>query len=214
MERSMDTLELVAVAVAVYRHNNNQVIKDDPSRNNRDLARAYLDKQMPPGIAVTDADRQHAKIIRDYFEQKVVWAQLSNMKLPAFFRSVADVIQQPMQDPRSLAQLVWAPKLHSDHVQQDLIDAAICEMATNSDYIGEPRHSVVLKLHIFQCGYNQNYHCYHYFGHDGQGNLVRFLNKNLLADHSQVRARVKALDVSAKYRNARVTVLNYVKTVS
>jgi len=57
------------------------------------------------------------------------------------------------------------------------------------------------------------YNCYRHVGHDNQGNLITFLNKDNMSGTVRIKARVKGCDTNRYYNNAKTTNLNFVKVI-
>jgi hypothetical protein len=210
---NIDTLELLAVAVAVYRMNGNRVINNDPkATSNKESVKNHFLGQ--PTVRVSGDDRDQATVIKNYLEQKVMLTRLTGARLSNFLSDVVENISKQSVRHFLIGQLVWAPKLYDDSIKQDNVKQDISVISVDSKYIGKEKDKVELTFHLFDCKYNSNYNCYRHIGHDGKGNLIGFLNKNQIADKSHIRARIKSTGVSNYYGNGKVTYLNFVKVVS
>lgn len=208
-----DRIEALAAAVVAFRTNNNTVVKfTDGKPGNREIVLEHLAGKST--LAITEEDRALALDIASYLAQKVTVASLVGSNIPDFTKKVADLIEKETIKGTDIGMLVWAPKLHADSIKRDDTKETIDRFVFTSTYIGKEKDKVEITFHLLNVRYNQAYNCYRHVGHDGNGNLVGFLNKNSIADGSRIRARVKSCEMSRFYNNAKTTYLNFVKVTA
>lgn len=209
MKTRVDTIRALAAAVAVYRTNGNRVEKfSETNPGNKELALDLLDAGN-----ITDEDIATAQEICNYMAQKITLAELTGSRVNDFFRDIQKLASSEQVAYFNLGQLVWAPKLVDDARKQDGIKEDINQYYFTSKYIGQEKDRVELDFVPIDTRYLSVYNCYRHVGHDSNGNLITFLNKNLIDTPKRIKARVKGCDINRYYNQAKTTNLNFVKVV-
>jgi len=212
MKTRVDSVRALAAAIVVYRANGNRVEKfSDAKPGNKEQALELLDSTS--ALSITDQDLADAGDLRNYLNQKITLAELTGTRINDFFRDVAQLANSKQVAYFNIGQLVWAPKLADDARKQEDIKEDINQYYFTSKYIGREKDRVELMFTTIDVRYLNAFGCYRHVGHDDQGNLITFLNKNNISGTVRIKARVKGCDTNRYYNNAKTTNLNFVKVV-
>jgi hypothetical protein len=212
MKTRVDSVRALAAAIAVYRASGNRVEKfSDNKLGNKEQVLDLLDGTS--ALSITDRDLADAGDLRNYLSQKITLAELTGTRINDFFRDVAKLANADQVAYFSIGQLVWAPKLADDARKQEEIKEDINQYYFTSKYIGREKDRVELTFTSIEVRYLSVYNCYRHVGHDNQGNLITFLNKDNISGTVRIKARVKGCDTNRYYNNAKTTNLNFVKVV-
>lgn len=209
MKTRVDSIKALAAAIAVYRENGNRVEKySATATGNKEMALALLDSGN-----ISDSDIETAKEIRAYMGQKLTIAELTGGRVSDFFRDISNIINEEQVAYFSVGLIVWAPKVVDDAKKRDDIKEDINQFYFTSKYIGQVKDKVELNFTPIDVRYLTIFNCYRHVGHDNNGNLITFLNKNSINTPSRIKARVKGCDINRFYNNAKATNLNFVKVI-
>lgn len=212
MKTRVSAVRALAAALVVYRANGNRIEKySDAKPGNKELALDLLDGNS--NFAITEQDLADAQELKNYLLQKITLAKLTGARINEFFVGVAEIAGREEIAYFSIGQLVWAPKLADDARKQESIKEDINQYYFTSKYIGKEKDRVELDFVPIDTRYLSIYNCYRHVGHDSKGNLITFLNKNLIDKPCHIKARVKGCEVNRYYNNAKTTNLNFVKVV-
>jgi hypothetical protein len=212
MKTRVDSIRALAAAIVVYRANGNRVEKfSDTNKGNKEQTLELLDGVS--ALEITEQDLANASELRNYLNQKITIAELTGTRISDFFRDVAQLTNTDQVAYFSIGQLVWAPKLADDARKQEEIKEDINQYYFTSKYIGQEKDRVELTFTSIEVRYLSVYNCYRHVGHDNQGNLITFLNKDNISGTVRIKARVKGCDTNHYYNNAKTTNLNFVKVV-
>jgi hypothetical protein len=210
-----DTTEVLTVAQAIFRLEGNRINRGDfdfvakvqqVSSKERIVAHFNNTKL----IEVTDADREVAKSIASYIQQRVIMDTLMQKEISGFIADINTIVGREHVHQFDLGRVVWAPKLYADMVQQSANQEDIAQYAISSVYVGRVKEKIELDFTVISVKYNREYECFRHLGHDGAGNLIGFLNKKSIGN-GRIQGRVKSQSISKYNNNGRVTYLNYVK---
>lgn len=214
MPRAIDCVELLAIAQAAWRVNGNELIQ--ASKDGR-IPNVTLVKETAynnvPTVEVTDEDRTQAAAMREYISQRVMLSKLTGRSLSEFINKINEIIVNDKVNPRNAGLIAWAPKVYSDLQKSDTAQQEFGLLALTSKYIGTVGSKVELEFHTVTKRWTNNYGCFRYSGHDGNGNLVGFLSKNDYPLVAKIRARVKAQE-TGRLSGGKTTYLNYTKPVN
>jgi len=210
-----DTTEVLTVAQAIFRLEGNRINRSDfdfvakvqhVSSKERIVAHFNNTKL----IEVTDADREVAKSIASYIQQRIIMDTLMQKEISDFITDINTIVGREYVHQFDLGRVVWAPKLYADMVQQSANQEDIAQYAISSAYVGRVKEKIELDFTVISVKYNREYECFRHLGHDGAGNLIGFLNKKSISN-GRIQGRVKSQSISKYNNNGRVTYLNYVK---
>jgi len=210
-----DTTEVLTVAQAIFRLEGNRINRGDfdfvakvqqVSSKERIVAHFNNTKL----IEVTDADREVAKSIASYIQQRIIMDTLMQKEISDFITDINTIVGREYVHQFDLGRVVWAPKLYADMVQQSANQEDIAQYAISSVYVGRVKEKIELDFTVISVKYNREYECFRHLGHDGAGNLIGFLNKKSIGN-GRIQGRVKSQSISKYNNNGRVTYLNYVK---
>lgn len=212
MKTRVDSVRALAAAIVVYRANGNRIEKfSDAKLGNKEQVLEMLDGVS--ALAITEQDLASAEELRNYLNQKITLAELTGTRINNFFRDVAQLTNADQVAYFTIGQLVWAPKLADDARKQEEIKEDINQYYFTSRYIGKEKDRVELTFTAIEVRYLSMYNCYRHVGHDNQGNLITFLNKDNMSGTVRIKARVKGCDTNRYYNNAKTTNLNFVKVI-
>lgn len=213
MSRTIDCVELLAVAQAAYRTNGNQLLRESTQEH---IANGILVKEFVyhnrPTVTVTDEDRTQARAIRDYITQRTMLSKLTGRMLNEFINKISDIISKEKTNLSDAGLLAWAPKIYADLLKADEAQQEFSLLGLSSNYLGSVGTRVEIEFHTITRRWNNNYGCFRYSGHDGNGNLVGFLCKHEYPPVVRIKGRVKALD-TGRLTQGKTTYLNYTRAL-
>ena len=112
-----ETAEVLAVAQAIFRLEGNKVNRghfdfetkiQHVSSKDQIIAHFKNIKQ----IEVTDADREIAKLVPEYIQQRVIMNTLVGKETSDFILDINTIISREHVHQFDLGRVVWAPKLY------------------------------------------------------------------------------------------------------
>jgi hypothetical protein len=214
-----DTAEVLVVAQAIFRLEGNKINRGDfdfvakfqqVSSKERIVAHFNNTKL----IEVTDDDRDVAGAIASHIQQRVIMDTLMQKEISNFITDINTIVSREHIHQFDLGRVVWAPKLYADMVQQSTNQEDIAQYAISSVYVGKVKEKLELTFFPISIKFNREYNCFRHLGHDGQGNLIGFLNKNKIETGRCIQGRVKSHSISQYNNNGKVTYLNYVRVLA
>lgn len=205
---TVNTLEVLSVACAAYRINGG-LLKEATSEKNSNsvLVKSHFRDAKP--LEVTDQDRESAESVKTYIQQTVMLSRLQSLPVNDFTNQISTILEAETTKLSNIGILVWAPKLCADLQKSADTKQQASLIGISSNYIGNVGNKVNVNFTTISKRFNNAYNCWRYLGHDGNGNLIGFLNKNEIKD-GLLKGKIKATEYS-KYSGGKVTYLNYVK---
>lgn len=207
---TVNTLDVLSVACAAYRINGG-LLKDATADKNSNalLVKGHFRDSKP--LEVTEQDRESAEAVKNYIQQTVMLARLQSMPVNDFTDKISKILDAETTNTVNIGLLTWAPKLYADLQKSSDTKQEVSLIGISSNYIGNVGNKVNINFTTISKRFNTTYNCWRYLGHDGNGNLIGFLNKNEIND-GPIKGKIKATEHS-KYAGGKVTYLNYVKEV-
>jgi hypothetical protein len=213
MAKTINCVELLAVAQAAYRTNGNQLLREpkDGLVPNGTLVKEFVYRNKPT-VEVTEEDRTQARAMRDYINQRIMLSKLTGRTLSDFIVKLGVIISEDKVGIVNAGLAAWAPKVYSDLLKTDEAQQEFSLLGISSGYIGSLGDKVELEFYTITRRWTKHYGCFRYTGHDGQGNLIGFLSKNEYPKYVKLKARVKAHE-TGRLTQGKTTYLNYTKAV-
>ena len=205
---TVNVMDVVTVACAVYRINGGLVrdTKDDKVANGI-LVKSHFLNNTP--VDITEADREAATTACNYLVQTVMLAKLTSKNVNEFTANIVELLEKETTASRNIGLLTWVPKLYADLTKNDDLKQELTVIGFGSQYLGKVGDKIIVNFTAITKRFNNNYNCWRYTGHDGNGNLVGFLSKNEIAN-GKIKGKIKATEYS-NYNGGKTTFLNYVK---
>jgi hypothetical protein len=204
-----DTLDVFAVVCAIYRANGNQIVKDNDKNiptNKKLVLDHFADLHI---VDVTDVDREQAVLCLSQLKNRVLINQLTDRKQNDFINGVCELATKNKIGANKFGIAVWIPKVIAGMKAEEQQQLDVAHIAFTSYYQGRIGEKITLEFHPIRVKFMHEYNCFRHFGHDGNGNLIGFLNKKELS--GIINGKVKKHDISKFNNNGKVTYLNYVK---
>lgn len=203
--------DVVAVACALYRINGNQIIKDgakDQIPSKLLMAEHFAGKVI---VDVTDADREYADVCVAQLQHRQLMNQLTDRQQSDFIDDITAMTHRDTIPSNKFGIAVWIPKVVAGMQAEEQQKLDISHLAFTSKFQGKVGEKLTVEFHPIRVKFVHEYGCYRHFGHDGNGNLIGFLNKKSLT--GKVCGKIKSQETSKYNNNGKVTYLNYVKEV-
>jgi hypothetical protein len=208
---TVNSLDALAVSVAVYQQFNNQV-KQTESR--------YVILKHFTGECKLDITPEHIKLaekVKSSIAHKIMMDSL--MAVPnfgvktgaEFINKINKLLNQETIVSRDFAFIAWAPNVAEKINKADSDKERMLGLGSTSQHIGRLNKKIDLTYHEVFCRYLPSYNSFIHCGHNDEGNLITFFSKSKIADGSQITAKVKSHKVDAKLANSKVTTLSYVR---
>lgn len=221
MKQKFPTLEVLAIAIAAFAHNQDRVERDAVSTAdghtivpNRLLIAEYLEGNRTNLKIVSDHDRKHAEGIMQYLQQTSIIQTLVS-RGDRFLVQINELLSQPSVTVKEFGLIAWAPKLASDYQKKDHVREVSARFEYNSHYIGKVGDKIITEFTLIDSRYIKTMDCYAVYGHDAQGNLLFYWarEQKKIVQAGQIHGRVKAHNRDSYRGDACVTTLNYVKVL-
>jgi hypothetical protein len=220
MKQKFPTLEVLAVAVSAYQHNNARVERHGvvpDTQNivpNRQLISEYLQGNRSNLVTVSDHDRKQAEDIVQYLQQTGVMQTLVN-RGDRFLAQINELLLKPTVTSKDFGLLAWAPKLSDDYQKKDQVREISARYEYVSRYIGQIGDKIQTNFTLIDSRYIQSMNCHAVYGNDDQGNLIFYWAKDekKIVTSGRIHGRVKSHKQDSYRGNARVTTFNYVKVL-
>jgi hypothetical protein len=208
-QQRVDTLEAIAVALAVYRQQGNRVVKfDNNTLGNKELIVSHF----AGDTVIAELDLEAADLDKQVIEHQVMMASISTKVIPEFTMVVYEAIKANQVSSKNFGVIAWVPKLADDLRKRHEIKDHVYRLGLCSRYIGREHDKITLTYTEIDTRYLSHYNTFVHTGHDEHDNLVHFYCKTKIPTGSIIHAKVKS---HAKGRHAlqdaNVTYLNYVK---
>jgi hypothetical protein len=203
-----DQQEVLAVACALYRINGEVVrANDHKDPTSKEQIVDHFVNNKP--VEVTDVDREYADLCLKHLQHRVLMNQLTDRHSNDFMNSITEMTFKTSISNRQLGIAVWIPKVVAGMQAEDQQKIDLAHMAAISRYQGKKGEKLEVNFHPIRIKWVHEISCFRHFGHDGNGNLIGFLNKKELS--GKIKGKVKSQEVSKYHNGGRVTYLNYVK---
>jgi hypothetical protein len=203
-----DRRDVIAVAWAIFREAGNKIVREGEV-SSRDRLDQHFNGSAK--IAVTNEDFEQADTVLSYVQQRTTMNALTGAKVAAFVVDVIAITEKDTISERDFGRIVWLPKLYTDMVGKDDVKQELAHFTVSSKFVGKIKDKLSINFTPISVSYNRDYGCWRHLGHDGNGNLIGFLNKNQMS--GAITGRVKKQENSRYNGNAKVTYLNYVQGV-
>jgi hypothetical protein len=212
-KNSFNTIEVLALAIAAYKQAGNKIERLEGHKvGNKELVLGYLKGELEFVGCRDKTLPEQAELIRNEIANRVTINALTGAVTNSFLLKIHEAISNDTVCARDIGIVVWTPKLADDLAREDEHKVTISSIGVNSRYIGKPTEKITLDFTLIKHKYLQNYNMYIHTGHDQDGNLVSFFNKNKV-ESGKISARVKTYKQDRYLNNSCVTVLNYVKVL-
>ncbi len=224
MKTYVNTQEALAAALYAFRANNNTVVRDsyDPNCLDKFPNKAYLVKyfsesQFCPELSaftLTNELLAEADNLKQELEYIITMAALTKGQINSFTEDCAKLLAKETVNSRHFGTIVWIPKIvHDQRLRSDAkIKSATLEHT--SKFIGRESDRVELYFNIIEKRFVRQINCWAVYGHNNDGNLVKFLTKHEdLCQSGHIKGRIKSTEKDAYHNYAQVTVLNHVKKI-
>ena len=204
----VDTATALAVALAVFRQRNNRVDRYDVNRqpgNKEDIIDHFVNGSN------LELDLEAAELVKKTIDHRITMNGISGNATPDFLMNVFQILQNNVMPIRLAGVLAWAPKLAHDITQTESDRAELYRVGINSRHINPIGGRITTTFNLLKVRYLSTYDSYCYTGHDGNGNLISFFNKNKIQDGVTISAKIKLHRKDPALNDSYITVLNYVK---
>lgn len=217
--KSYTTQEVLAVAVAVFEHNDHYVIRSTTKMedrvyvSNRQLISEYLDGSQRPFV-VSKQHQDRALDIQKYLEQTYIMQNLRD-GADRFLSQINLLCSQEKVTEKELGLMAWAPKVAVDYERKDQVREVSARYEYVSRYVGRLGETIETPFTLIDSRYITSMDCWAVYGADDDGNLIFYWAKNRdrVCETGSIRGRVKSHREDAYRNDARVTALNYVKVL-
>jgi hypothetical protein len=218
MKNLVNTREALAVAILAFRSNGNRVVKDATDKQYAN--KSYLwscffplkttHKQLT--VQLTDELLSAADDLKVTIEHAVTMEMLTKGYVPAFLKSIHDLLTEDTMHINNAGIIVWAPKLTVDIQRSRDIKEISAAYELSSKFVGKPGDRIEFDFTLIEKRFVRSIDTWSAYGHNEQGNLVQFLTKHEeLCASGRIRARIKSHDNNRYHNMAKVTVVNFVK---
>ena len=223
MNKLVNTIEALAVAVYAFRANNNRVLKEQQYYTNSLLEypnKAYLykyfvDSASSVGISEFSLSNElirEAESVKQQLEYFVTMAALTKGNLNAFITQCSEIISKEQISPKQFAYIIWIPKIVADNNERQSAKIKSATLEHSSKYVGKLGERIELHFNLIEKRFIGNINCWAAYGHDNHGNLISFLTKHAeLCNDGMIKGRIKSIDRDPYHNHAQVTGLNHVK---
>jgi hypothetical protein len=207
--RPVSTLEAIAVAAALYKQNNNQVILD---RNTLGVpsTKTCLINHFDQKNVIENLDYEEAESIQKIIEHEIVVSALRTNPLPEFIVNVSGIISKPTTTLRLMAYIGWAPALAASINRKNNEKETLGKFQFSSKHFGKYHEKVNLTVTIIEQNYLKHFQTYRCTCYTDSDNIVKFYTKKKFSDTVNVTAKIKN---HVENNGIKVTVLNYVKEI-
>jgi len=218
MKNFVDPREALAVAVLAFRVNGNRVVKDttDTQYANKSYLQSYFfplkttHKQLT--VEMTAGLLEAADDVKVIIDHAVTMEVLTKGYVPAFLKSIHDLLTEDAMNINHAGIMVWAPKLAQDIQRSQGIKEVSATYEHTSKFVGKVGDRIEFDFTLIEKRFVRSIDTWSAYGHNEQGNLVQFLSKHeALCASGRIRARIKSHDKNRYHNNANVTVVNFVK---
>ena len=204
---TVDTTQALAVALAVFNKRGQRVesYRENVGGNKEDI----IDHFVNGSDLVLDLEAADA--VKKTIAHRVTMSSISDVTIPDFLMSVFNLLEKDTVSIKSAGIIAWAPKLAQDIIKREEERHELFLVGANSKFIHGSK--ITITFNLLKTYYLQMYNSYSYVGHDGNGNLVTFFNKKKINDKAKIVGKIKTHRKEARFNDACITVLNYVKEI-
>lgn len=227
---SIPTIDLAALAFAAYRVNGNSVVKSpeiyDPLTEtvvkvttNRQLITntvgGYYAERDGKTLTITEEDRNQASEAISAIPTTIMVQTMISKKVNDFWKSVGEILEKETSSEQDIGIAAYIPQVLKSVIAMEKRDLDITDLSFTSKYIGKVGQSIEVDFTVISSRFVLKLSCWSVNGHDGNGNMVKFLTtkEGLTKVRGQIKGKVKSHSVDKYLKNAHVTELNYVKIV-
>ncbi len=217
---TVKTSEVIAVACAAYRINNNEYLKDTrrfstPENNtlfaNKELVKMYFGAYKPEDyipFQPQEEDYIQAEEIRKWMKRYVM---LGLGDLPDFKRDMVTATLQEEVGSRYFGILAFLPAFVKRDKHESGLKKEIRVEYRDSKHLGKEKDSIEGVIKILDVRYSDRWESHNYTA-VMEGNLVSFMNstKHEIGAMKRIKGKVRALTENRLF-GAKETRLNYVK---
>lgn len=206
-------IDVLVAAIISFKKNGSTILRYDSEKKipgNKEDIISIMEQGINLPEAESSALRDEAELIISTLSQRVMLNKLTNAFVNEFLVSVTELLEKDKVAFRDFGIIAWAPKLYADSVTADTVKTTLYGLSGTSRYIGVVGTKMEIDFTCISAKFLKDYNSYAYKGHDENGNLVTFFNKNKI-DNGKIVARIKAHRADERLLGARVTVLSYVK---
>jgi hypothetical protein len=206
---NVDTLDALAVALAVFKKHNNRVDRFDKgiNGNKEDIIDHFVNG------SDLELDHEAAELIKKTIDHRITMNGISGKATPDFVMNVFQILENKTIPIRLVGVLAWAPKLSADILKTDEDHSELFRVGVNSRFIHTVGSKVTISFNLLKARYLSTFNSYCYTGHDGHGNLITFFSKKKIEGCVTISAKIKLHRRDASLNDSDVTVLNYVKEI-
>jgi hypothetical protein len=208
---TVNTLDALAVAVAVYQKFDNHVMQGE----SRDAILDHFTNKTK--LDITSEHVELANKVKSIIAHKIMMTNLlaiPNFGVPStstFIEKIDKLLAQETITSKDFSFIAWAPNVAEKITKADNDKERILSIGVNSQFVGKLSKKIELTYHEVFCRWLPNWDTFVYTGHDDNENLINFFSKSKIPSGSTITAKVKAYKVDAKLANSNITVLSYVK---
>lgn len=213
----MNVNDVIALSCAVYRHNNNQYIKNDSydeesktwTKSNKRLMREELSELTIKKIPITDDDRNLAEKITNHFTK--LSFKVLDESINSFSRKVYELTQATDYWKSDIGIFAILPKVYFDDLKRQENKKVINQ--TSGEYLGLEGQSLQVKCKLLEVRYVEPLECFSHTAISESQALVSWLHKKqagYVNDWIQIKGRVKEHGKHWIFKKPE-TKLNYVK---
>lgn len=221
MKRKYVTLDILSVAISAFNFNNQQVIRDpgktEDGRDivpNRQLIKDYTNGNKLLIDAGFAPESIGADDVVSYLQQSELIQTLVG-KNDQFLHQINAMLQTKEITEREFGLMAWAPKLAIDLRKKDSVREVSAQYESRSRYIGKVGDKITVEFTLIESRYVKSMDCYAVYGHTPEDNLIFYWakDKEKIVTNGKIQGRIKAQKEDTYRGSARVTTMNYVKSV-
>ena len=205
----VDTLEALAVALAVFEKHNHRVDRFDKGINGN--KEDIIDHFVNGSDLILDLAA--AELIKKTIDHRITMNGISGKTTPDFLMNVYQLLESEIIPIRLAGVMAWAPKLSADIIKTDEDHTELFRAGINSKFIHPVGGKITTEFNLLKVRYLNTFNSYCHTGHDGHGNLITFFNKKKIEGCVTISAKIKLHRRDASLNDSNVTVLNYVKEI-
>lgn len=217
--KNINTRQALALAVFAFRKNG-RVVKETTkdATTNKLIVWDYfvpLKTDLPRArVEITEELLEAADTVKTQIDHAVTMGMLTQGRVPRFLESIHSIIKEETFPVKHLGILVWAPKLAEDLAKAAAVKEVSAGYEFSSKFFGKEGDRIEFDFTLIEKRFIRQLDTWSAYGHNEQGNLVKFLTKHeALCATQRLKARIRQHDKDSYHSNARVTSLNFVKAV-
>lgn len=224
--KTLPTRELAAMAFAAFRANGGEIVKTEqvfdeaaggfvPVVSNKQYIKNTIAQfEDRPVLTVTEADRADADEAIAVVQGDATMKILLGRTMSDFAKNLVELIGKETASEYDAGLMAYLPMSALRVRESQEKQEKVATIAFSSKYLGTVGSKIAVNFTVIESRFLQNYNCWSVFGHDAEGNCVRYTtSKKELTESGQIQGKIREL-IEDNYRNgAQVTVMNYVKRV-